>query len=173
MALSRDAIRASILKGAFGGPLLQNNLRGVWVEHMLALTLAPDWELCSGDWAGWDLAHCSTGTRAQVRQSAARQTWVSRTPYSGAFSIAAATGYWREGTHWIAETGRHAEVFIFGWHPIEDETADHTDPESWCFYVVGESELPRQKTISRRRIAQFAPEFRIDEIADGLRAFLA
>ena len=63
------------------------------------------------------------------------------------FAILTKTGRW-EGPAWIAEPGRNADIFIFAWHPIADDTADHRDPEQWLFYVVPETALPPQKSIS-------------------------
>ena len=63
------------------------------------------------------------------------------------FAIPTKTGRW-EGPTWVAEPSRNAEIFIFAWHPVTDETADHRDPDQWLFYVVPETALPAQKTIS-------------------------
>jgi hypothetical protein len=170
LLVTADAIRAAIMATAFKGPILQNNIRGLWVEHMLALALAPDWQLCSGDWAGWDMVHRERGMRVQIRQSAARQSWKAKRPYPGAFSVAPVTGYWRDGVDWVAAPGRHAELFVFAWHPVEDDSADHTDPSSWRFYVLSEHGLPAQKTISRRAVARMAPELQLGELARALEA---
>src|ERR1700753_2114891 len=61
-------------ESAFGRPLIQNNLRAIVVEAMVDLAISTDWRWCSGDWAAWDFEH-TDGTRLEVKQSAAQQTW--------------------------------------------------------------------------------------------------
>ena len=95
--------------------------------------------------------------RIQVKQSAARQSWhatLSPTPRP-CFAIATKTGRW-EGPAWIAEPGRNAEIFVLAWHPVADDTADHRDPAQWLFYVVPETALPAQKSISLPVLARLA-----------------
>lgn len=156
----------------FGSPLLRNSIRGEVVEEIVAMALEPEWELCAGDWASCDLRHPGTGLRIQVKQSAARQSWHSDEPPPARprFSIAEKTGRWDEGDKWVAEPGRNADIFIFAWHPIADETADHRDPEQWLFYVVREDRLPPQKSISLAAIRALADPVPFDRLAEAVRA---
>lgn len=133
----------------FGSPILRNSIRGEVVEEIVAMALEPDWKLCAGDWAAFDLRHAATGLRMQVKQSAARQSWHGDTcpPCRPRFSIAEKTGRW-EGTSWIAEPGRNADVFVFAWHPVTDATADHREPDQWEFFVVPTAALPPAKSVS-------------------------
>jgi hypothetical protein len=62
------------LTGLFDAPLIQNNLRGLYVETLVSCLLGPHWKLVSADWSAWDLAH-EDGTRLEVKQAAAKQTW--------------------------------------------------------------------------------------------------
>ncbi|MDQ3079103.1 MAG: hypothetical protein M3R03_03795, partial [Pseudomonadota bacterium] len=133
----------------FGAPLLRNSIRGEYIEEMVAMALEPEWALCAGDWGACDLMQVGGPLRIQVKQSAARQSWHddNSPPPRPTFSIAHKTGRY-EGAAWIAERGRNAEIFIFGWHPVTDSTADHRDPDQWLFYVIPEIALPPQKSIS-------------------------
>lgn len=122
------------------------------------MALEPEWALCAGDWGACDLMQVGGRLRIQVKQSAARQSWHAddSPPPRPRFSIAHKTGRY-EGQTWIAKPGRNAEIFIFGWHDRADDTADHRDPAQWQFYVVAETELPAQASISLatlRRLAQ-------------------
>jgi hypothetical protein len=116
------------------------------------VALGSEWQLCSGDWRGWDFEH-PTGLRLEVKQSAARQTWTgTRKATSPIFDIRARTGYF-EGADWIADHRRFAHIYIFACHPIMDESADHRDPRQWRFYVVPTNRLPAGKTISLVKVA--------------------
>ena len=144
-----NAITTRLAERLFGSPVIRNDLRGELVEEMVAVALEPGWTLCGGDWAAFDLKQVAGPLRIQVKQSAARQSWhavMSPTPRP-CFSIATKTGRW-EGATWIAEPGRNADLFIFGWHPVTDISADHRDPAQWQFYVIAEALLPAQESIS-------------------------
>ena len=127
---------------AFGRPKIQNNLRAIVVEVIVDFALRPDWKHCSEDWNSWDFEHTS-GARLEVKQTAFRQSWKSPpSPKERRFDIAPRTGYWHEGTTWTDKIGRHAHIYVFAVHPIEDDTVDHRDPSQWRFYVLETSKLP-------------------------------
>lgn len=69
-----NEIRAKLCVAAFGSPLISNIYRGLVAEIMVGAALGCEWQLCSGDWRGWDFEH-TAGLRLEVKQSAARQTW--------------------------------------------------------------------------------------------------
>lgn len=130
-----EDIRAKASDLAYGRPLIENSYRGLIAEIIIGEALGPHWRLCSGDWGGWDLEH-TTGCRLEVKQSAARQTWdAPKKPATPTFDIRERTGYY-EGAAWIPQIGRLAHIYVFAYHPIRDESADHRDPHQWCFYVL-------------------------------------
>ena len=96
---------------AFGRRLIQNNLRSIVVEAIVAKALGPAWRWCSADWAPYDFEGPG-GLRLEVKQSAAQQTWSTSTskPSKPVYDIAA------------------RNEFV-------GEQADHRDPAQWCFYV--------------------------------------
>lgn len=148
--ISSNNVIDRLTERLFGSPILRNSIRGELVEEIVAMALEPDWELCAGDWAAWDLLHSRSKLRIQVKQSAARQSWHRREcpPPKPRFSIAEKTGRWEDGDTWVAEPGRNADIFIFAWHSLVDITADHRDPHQWEFYVIREAALPNQKSLS-------------------------
>ena len=149
------AVERHAAQSAFGRPLVQNTLRAVVVEAMIDLALRPDWRWCSADWAGWDFEH-SDGTRLEIKQSAARQTWTApRKPGQRRFDVAHRQGWW-EGSIWIKRPGRHAHLYVFADHPLIDDRADHRDPAQWRFYAVAASDLPSGRTISLTRVGLLA-----------------
>lgn len=147
--MTPDEIIARLVSRHFGSPIVQNDLRGVVVEEIVAAALEPDWTLCSEGWSGWDFEN-RNGLRLQVKNSAARQSWEGK-PSIGKFRIGPAKGYWKDGTQWIEHSGRHAELYVLAWHPITDRSADHRDSDQWLFYVVDARDLPDQHSISQAR----------------------
>lgn len=160
MIPSRQDILARLFDRQYGQAIVRNDLRGELVEEIVGAALAPDWRLCGGDWAAFDLEHVTTGLKLQVKQSAAKQTWAA--PSTGIssprFSIASKTGRY-EGSLWIDEVSRNAEIFVFAWHGIIDETCDHACSAQWEFFVVTESILPNQKSISLPHIMRLSDSY--------------
>ena len=52
-----------------GTPLIRNDIRGEVVEEMVAVALEPEWQLCAGDWAAFDLKPADGPLRIQVKAS--------------------------------------------------------------------------------------------------------
>jgi hypothetical protein len=141
-----DDIRAKASALAYGNPLIENSYRGLIAEIIIGEALGSEWRQCSGDWGGWDFEHAA-GYRLEVKQSAARQTWAApKKPSPPSFDIKKRTGYY-EGTAWISQAGRFAHIYVFAYHPIRDDSADHCDPSQWQFYVVPTTQLPAKDSI--------------------------
>ncbi len=151
----------------FGQPIIRNDLRGELVEEIVAMALEPDWVLCGGDWAAFDLKQVDGQLRMQVKQSAALQSWHradARSPRP-CFSINEKTGRWEDGDRWVEERSRNADIFIFGWHDRTDEAADHREPDQWHFFVVAERDLPKQKSLSLSTLRKLVEPVVFDELA--------
>jgi hypothetical protein len=162
-----EQIAARAAARAFGSRLVQNNLRSLVVEEMVEAALAPGWQLCSGDWQGWDLQH-GDGSRLEVKQSTMLQTWMPSEDPAPRFDIAPRTGYWI-GNTWHALPGRPAHIYLFAYHPITDETADHRDCRQWLFYVVRAELLPPdQKTIGLAVVRTFSHALSWSELRLGV-----
>lgn len=171
---SADDIRAKACAIAFGNPLIENSYRGLIAEIIVGEALGAEWRLCSCDWKGWDFEHMA-GTRLEVKQSAARQTWTGlRNATKPIFDVRARTGYF-DGADWVSDARRFAEIYVFAHHPLMDETADHRDPLQWRFYVVPANRLPSSKTLSLAKIALLAemvPWGALKAAVEGIRATL-
>ncbi|MCB5176293.1 hypothetical protein [Microvirga lenta] len=154
-----EQIKQQAAEVAFGKPLIVNNLRALVAELIVDCALRPEWRWCSGDWAGWDFEHAD-GTRLEVKQSAARQSWSTRPkrPQSPRFDIEARSGHWVEGGNWQQNetAGRLANLYVFAFHPVSDDTADHRDPSQWIFHVTPSDLLPNNKTITLSRVRSLA-----------------
>jgi len=103
LPITSASVVAAAAKAAFGKPLVTNVYRSIIVDAMVAAALGEAWKWCSADYAGWDI-ESPTGTRLEVKQSAARQSWLpSSAGYRPpSFDIAERTGRWRDGSTWIA-----------------------------------------------------------------------
>ncbi len=146
-----------LAESVYGQCLINNAERGAYVEHMIAPTLEKlQWRM-TWPWAAWDFNH-SDGARIEVKQSAARQSWHQRPdseplpkPSLGWFGIKKPSeGYFSEkGTWQDTRLQRHADIYVFAWHPVEDlrnadrrRRADHRRRDQWKFFVVAEDRLP-------------------------------
>lgn len=171
--MDKSQLVARLATRLFDRPLIQNSFRGELFEEIVATALEPEWEHCGNDWGSCDFMRRADGFRIQVKQSAVRQSWyVPDGPKARPkFSIARKTGEW-VGPDWIDGIGRNADLFIFGLHPVDDESADHRDPDQWLFYVVRETELPNQASMALSTLQRLATPVRfsnlrstVDEVA--------
>jgi hypothetical protein len=137
---------------SYGNRLVENRYRGLVAEIIVGAALGPQWRLCPGDWSGWDLEHL-TGCRLDVKQSAARQTWASpKKPSSTRFDIRERSGYFEEDGRWTPRTGRPAQIYVFAYHPVRDDSADHRDASQWQFHVAAANRLPPSQSISLEKV---------------------
>ena len=60
-------ITTRLARRLLGTPLIRNSIRGELVEEMVALALEPEWQLCAGDWAAFDLKQTDGPLRIQVK----------------------------------------------------------------------------------------------------------
>jgi hypothetical protein len=155
-SITAETIAARAAEVCFGKPLITNVNRGLVAELIVEAALPAGWRWCGADYAGHDFEHAD-GTRLEVKQSAARQSWVA--PERGAsrasFDIASRSGRW-EGALWIEESGRRAQIYVFAHHPVADDSADHRDPAQWRFYVVRAADLPVSKTLGMSSVRALA-----------------
>jgi hypothetical protein len=146
-----NEITAMAGDAAFGRRLIQNNLRSIVVEAMVAKALGSAWRWSSADWAPYDFEG-PNGIRLEVKQSAAQQTWSTPAskPSKPLFDIAARKGFFAQGpagSVWTARIGRNADIYVFARNDVVGDQADHRDPAQWRFYVVPAHDLPATKTV--------------------------
>ena len=147
-----EEVRDAAAAFSYGSPLIENGYRGLIAEILVAEALGAEWRICSGGWSGWDLEHVS-GCRIEVKQSAARQTWAAPKKASApSFGISEKTGYFEDGIKWTPQAGRPAHIYVFAYHPIIDQSADHRDARQWQFHVVVTSQLPATKSITLAKL---------------------
>ena len=153
-------------------PLIDNFARGVYVECMIAFALDPKWQLPATAWEAWDLEHPATGARMEVKQSAAQQVMLpgfNEKPAPPSFSIAPKKVIYNPVFKRLNPPRRTADIYVFAWHPVEgEEAADHRRADQWEFYVVRESDLPDQKSISLNPLEKLEQAVTYDELAGAV-----
>jgi hypothetical protein len=158
---------AKFVEQTVAQPLVNNVIRGILVESMVALEIEPEWTWCGGDYGSWDFENAG-GVRLEVKQSAARQSW-ELGPHSKKspprFDIRA-----RKQSEGTGGEGRAAHLYIFAYHPVEDETADHRDPNQWEYYCMPASNLPSQDSIGLKPIRNMAEPIRIGALLQAINA---
>jgi hypothetical protein len=134
-------------------PILENNLRGIFAEYLVADLLGPEWSVRPGSWNSWDVDG-PKGERIEVKSSAYLQTWTEEylkrdgyKPSPPSFDIAErAFDYWGEP---LPSPTRQAHAYVFALHAERDAgIADQRRSEQWQFFVVATARLP----VGQRRI---------------------
>jgi len=166
-------VRERLSHRIFGGPILENRFRGLFVEELVGMALEPDWSYAGGDWAAYDFISRCQKWKLEVKQSAAKQSWVGK-PGSGRFSIREAIGLW-SGNTWqeFEAPKRPADIYVFGWHALTVPEADHTNPGQWDFFVVESSDLPQgYKSISLKAISKETSPVKLGQLRSRVESLL-
>ncbi|NTZ42137.1 hypothetical protein G7A66_03315 [Altererythrobacter sp. SALINAS58] len=159
-------IENKVSQQVFGKPLIMNVMRSYVAEAIICEALGGRWSWCSGDYAAWDI-ESQDGVRIEVKQSAAKQTWQSKKSSIPAFDIRPRKGRY-DGPNWVAESGRNADVYIFAWHSVIDETANHKEPSQWLFFIVPTEELPDQNSIGLSALESLVSPVSYEQLADAV-----
>jgi hypothetical protein len=168
-----EVIRERLSRRLFAKRIMQNQIRPLYVEAMIEDALGPDWVYVGADWGGWDFDG-PDGIKLEIKQSAASQSWsagrgITTRPI---FDIAPRSGFYgKDGVQWTSSPGRQAQVYVFAWHPVSNETADQRDPTQWLFYVVPAAMLPQlHKTISLKGVEARSKPVALAELKEQLSA---
>ena len=127
--------------------VMNNIQRADYVEALVAELLGPEWTLswegrlrlgAVGPQTSFGVPH-----RGQAGRGAAgvglRRLREGETPR---FDVAPRKGYYPAKGKWKPKPRRHADIYIFAWHPeTKAERADHRAPEQWTFYVMATGAL--------------------------------
>ena len=74
--------------------------------------------------------------------------------------------HWTDGVNPRPLPGR-AEIYVFAYHPIKDDTADHRDPLQLMFYVVRTRDLPEAESVPLSKLSGNVP---ISKLACSIEA---
>jgi hypothetical protein len=144
-----DRIRAKLSAALFDQKLIQNNLRGIWMEYVVAEALGANFRLVGQDWHAWDIewgeqkAKYPDRVRIQVKNTSRTQTWGKKlqlyTDCQWTISLRNRPSYFDKYNPEIPceQYGFHCELFVLCHHPEEDWClADHRDLAQWDFYLL-------------------------------------
>lgn len=150
--------------------LLNNTMRGVFCEFIVAAALGLDLISCREEWTPWDLTAPHRwvdvdvprdDVRIEVKSSAYLQSWQQQKPSNVIFSI-------RPSFFWSAEGGytqvarRQSDVYVFGLYAVTDrDAADPAILDGWKFYILPTRTIDTvcgdQKTISLHSLEKLGP----------------
>lgn len=141
MSERKRRIRGRLINDLYDQPLMQNNLRGVWVEYLVADALGANCRIVSHDWNAWDLefgnSRCTypDRIRLQVKNTARTQPWHKRTGQltecQWSLKLRRRPSYFEQYNPGVPreDYGFLCDAFLLCHHPIEDwSIADHQDP---------------------------------------------
>jgi hypothetical protein len=158
-----DGIALRLAKRLFDQRLIQNQFRSAYVKEMVEPYLSVEgWRHVDSGPSGWDFERGED--RLMVKQSAALQVWpeMRSVRARGIFDISTREDGFESG----ASRSRCAQTYVFAWHPVCGDEADHRNSSQWEFYVVSKSALPHsQRTISLSKIRGLEDAANIEKLA--------
>lgn len=164
-----SAVIGKFIEQSVGQPIVNNVLRGMLIESIVALELEPEWKWTGGSYGGWDFEHAN-GLRLEIKQSAAQQSWQlgpnsKKSPPKFDIALRKHRG---AGGQFVEDDKRAAQLYLFAYHPVEGEDADHREPDQWEFYLCPEKTLPRQKSIRLSKIRSLCQKIEISKLRSAL-----
>lgn len=153
------------MRDQFDCKLIENNLRGIFAEYLVAEALGGGWEICKGSWYSWDIYNVDMDTRIEVKSSAYIQSWYDGKMSRPNFDIAPRSNGW-DGKRVTKVSGRAADIYIFALHAeLDPQKADQRDASQWKFKVVQSKLLPeKQKSIGIRPLESLSKSVSYKEL---------
>lgn len=151
--------------------VLDNTLRGVFAEFLVATALNIDVTGGRKEWDSFDLM-CSNGMKVEVKSAAFIQSWEQEELSTIRFSIKA-TRSWDVKSGYSDCASRQADVYVFCLLMHKDrESINPLDMAQWKFYVLPTKLLndrfPVAKTISLKKVKELSEEWEYDQLADKI-----
>ena len=147
--VTAETVKLRFFHEAFDRPLLDNTMRGLWCEFMVAEALGADCRAVGFGWHPWDLqigpatSALPDRIRIQLKNSALLQSWNAA---SGRLSKPLFNLTWRHRPSYFVrdfpsipceDEGFLCDLFILCFHgEARIDVADHRDPDQWQFYLL-------------------------------------
>lgn len=143
-----------------GSNLMENTMRGVLAEFIVAQGIGASTEGIRESWASYDL-HAKDGSKIEVKSSSYIQSWAQKGLSKISFGIAPKRFWDEDKGEYTGEFKRHANVYVFALlAPRIGEDINPLDLDQWQFFVVSTTELEHrlgdQKTVTLSRLRTFA-----------------
>lgn len=146
---AKEAITKRLVHSLLNENILDNTIRGIWCEFMVAEALGPRCLAVGAGWHAWDL-QIGNGEdsfpdriRIQVKTSAKLQIWHTSTdkPTDCLFNLTYRNrpNYFEKDFKGIPceGVGFMCDLFVLCYHPHTDpKETDQLDPDQWLFYLV-------------------------------------
>lgn len=141
-----EKITKRLVKNLLSAKVVDNTIRGLWCEFMIAEAIGPTCNAVGIGWNAWDLqigqdtANFPKRIRIQVKNSARLQVWHEET---NKISNCAFNLFYRRRPDYLKpeipceREGFLCDLFILCYHEEEKwDRADQLDPAQWLFYLV-------------------------------------
>ena len=142
-------ISQKIIDDTFNVKLMDNAMRGIWAEYMVAEALGEKCKIVGRDWHAWDLQIGDdfdifpNRIRLQLKNTARLQSWYDKTlkpsKCQWKLPISNKPSYFDEYHAGVPceDYGHLCDLYVLCHHPIEDfAIADHRDVNQWVFYLL-------------------------------------
>jgi hypothetical protein len=158
-----------------GSDLLNNTMRGIFSEFIVATALGIDTAVRRADWTPYDLLY-RENCRIEVKSSAYIQSWNQKKPSAPSFSI-------RTTREWTSETGyattpqRNSDIYVFCLFSETDrQSANPLNLSSWDFWILPTTIINQtfgtQKTVSLNKIKPISIQTKYDGIKKAVDTVL-
>ena len=125
--------------------LLNNTLRGIYCEFLIATAMGLDLHMGRENWTPWDLTvpyrwidkgNCKDELHIEVKSGAFLQSWKQSKLSKIVFSIRP-THVWDNSAGYGSESRRQSDVYVFCLYTVTDRSnADPLVLDGWQFYIV-------------------------------------
>ena len=151
--------------------LVGNTARGILAEYIVARALGiPTDEEVRDAWAPFDL-ETPGGIKIEVKSAAYVQSWAQSRLSRISFGTPKTQAWDPESGHLIAESKRHADLYVFALFAQREMPVDPIDLDQWKFYALSTSKLDERKSISLSALEKekLASPVAWHELADAVR----
>ncbi len=116
--------------------LVDNTMRGVLAEFIVAKALGINTQSIRVGWATWDL-ETDKHVRIEVKSAAFLQSWSQRNLSTVNFVVSKRRGFDSDSNTTDSTPRRHAHVYVFALLAHKDKpTVDPLDLDQWQFFVL-------------------------------------
>jgi len=130
--------------------ILNNSLRGVLAEYIVAVALGVD-DCVRIEWDAYDLI-TKNGLKIEVKSSAYLQSWQQKSHSNIGFDIRPTKGWDSKTNEYANDFKRQSDIYVFCLLKHKDkETVDPLNLKQWEFYLLS-TDILNEKKVRQKRI---------------------